>query len=225
MDLYANLWGVALAIVVLMLASASTLTKPPSWLAELITPSEWRAIVYKSIAVGGLVSLAVAIASPVKSLHSGFIPLAFGLMAYAAYQASYTDPLYRKADRRPLNGMLFVLLPLSLYSVGVAAADQTLLVTLICYLFVFAALFFVPAVGDSDVRALLLLVAGFVPIFGAVGLGFALGAALGTAIVYAVANSLLRKKTLKGLGKLSLPMVPLILWPSLATGVLLLMRG
>ena len=225
MDLYANLWGVALTVVLLMLASASTLMRPPIWLSGLLSSREWRVIVYKSIAVGGLVSLAVALISPVKTLHSGFIPFVFGLIAYSAYQASYTDPLYRKADRRPLNIMLFVLVPLSLYNVGVAANDQSLLMILICYLFVFAALFFAPAIGDSDVRALLLLTAAFVPIFGAMGLGFALTAVLGTTIVYAVGNSLAQKKTLKGLGKLSLPMVPLILWPSLATGVFLLLRG
>lgn len=134
------------------------------------------------------------------------------LLVYATVLSTWSDTVARKVDSRPLN-MLIAAGVLS--GLNMIPGDSSLMY--IVALLMCLTLFFLPVMGMSDVRAIIATVAILYPLGG----GFVMISILATvvlALAYGVVYSLLKRQDIiatLAFDNLSVPLVPLLLWPVL----------
>lgn len=188
----------------------------PSWLEEdTYLDENWRKIANQAIAAGAVavvVGLLISLAFGLRGQAAAF----GGPIAFAVVQSFYTDLRVRYADR----WILRVAMVSSLFAGSLVLALHGTELDWVIYLSAAAVAFALglfPGVGQSDGRAFTILVLATYPTIGIMGLQTALvGMVIAIAAYYGISSAIKKEFTFKGLmTKVSFPMVPLILAPTL----------
>lgn len=205
----------ALAVVMPVLLGVLSIVREPKWILEGKLAPYWKKINLLSIALGiGFAILAWFIYSPFGVEVQALAALLVSLMAFCLTQMSFTDFSQRYADRRVLNTSNLVA-----FAVGGSfiwmALGQTIFLVYMIMLLAATVVIFIPNIGASDGRALQLVVLGSVPLVGLVGFQWGLMFFMVTLLLYGIGNAIYEKSWKALVGKRSLPLVPLIIFPFL----------
>lgn len=204
----------AIAFVAPLVLTIFSIKFPPEWVKDSIVEPKWV-----KLNLFGLVSASLMMII-VGFIYSGFITqysfmavLSIGVLVYTLTQTAVTDFTFRLADRRLLR-----LANLFSASAGIwflaSYTNKTMLLTYVLLFLFFSMMLFIPNLGQSDARALQLVVLSAMPVIGlqSFQIGFLIAAI--TIILYGITKSLKENGNLSGLfTKLSLPLVPFIIAP------------
>lgn len=196
-------------VIVVSLAIAATL-KTPEWAEDR---EKWKKVkLYSSFFV--LVAWIVF-----ASFGLSFIGAAVSPIVFALAQSAYSDFVYRKVDRRMLWATFSgTFIPAVIH---LASANPEALWGYALVLSISSIPYFLKDssgrkfLGESDTRALMISVLFLFGGFGMAGVNFFLVSVASLLLLYGVFVSL-KSKSFSGFGKISVPAVPIILFPALA---------
>lgn len=188
-----------------------SLRYPPTWVTEGALSLKWGPLNVLALSLSvSLMILAGFIYSSFAIEYVFIAVLSTGVMSFVAVQTFATDFVLRKADRRLLRMANFVSAVAGLWFLSNYTDHTTVLVYVLLFL-CFSLLMFVPQLGQSDTRALQLVILSSIPVIG-IG-GFQAGMIL-VAIFVVIYGLIKSRKSLSSLlTKISTPLVPLIIAP------------
>lgn len=207
---------IAIGVIAVAVQGAVSYRYRPSWLNEdQYLSDNWRKIANQSIiagALGVLAGVVVTLAFDLRGQAAAF----GGPIAFAVAQSFHTDFRVRYVDR----WILRVAMLSSLATGCVVLALHGIELDWVIYLAAAVVAFgvgFLPGIGESDGRAFTILALSVYPTIGVLGFQVALiGMVIALALYYIITSIRTKSLTLKGLmTKVSFPMVPLILAPTL----------
>lgn len=215
---------VIVAVLPILLLAFSWKVRPV-WLQESDLQPKWSKILIQSTAISYLVGMIVfflsrGIEAPnlIISPSNLFVAMSM-LVSFPILQSIYTDFKHRLVDRFILwatTGLALIFGTYSLYETA-----QSSYIMLISYFMLFAiasVILYVPAIGKSDGRAFQLLIATVFPVTIFSGITTSMILFLVAIVIYGIGVSIKEKDfTIMLKKRISMPMVPLILIPALAT--------
>jgi hypothetical protein len=210
--------ALALIAVVGVVAAltVSALLRSPEWLdRDEVLRSGWKLL----NAVAGTVSLltAIGVSATVSTLTSSTVTItAFGVsvaaLVFVTVQSTLSDFRMRMADRWTLR-----LASVAVGAVGVAEilthGSTDLLVAYAMFTLIAFAFNFIPKLGASDGRALVLVVLASIPTLGLGGFITPMWGMVALAIAYSVVVAIKSKDITVLVKKVSTPLVPMIVAP------------
>lgn len=198
-----------------------SIKKPPSWLPEGKLLPHWKKInLYSLLASVVLASLSyfwihVDFIAEFKIINS----LSISLLTFVFGQTIFTDGWQRLADRRVLRIANVISL---VVGVGFLLIFDTQVMLMIYFLLALLAtiIVFIPMIGNSDGRAIQLIVLSTFPILGLERIQWGLLLFVPIVLIYGLIVSI-KNKSFKGFfTKISVPMVPIMIAPFLAVMLL-----
>lgn len=203
-----------IAFVAPLVLTIFSIKFPPEWVKDSIVEPKWV-----KLNLFGLVSASLMMII-VGFIYSGFIPqysfmavLSIGVLFYTLVQTAVTDFTFRLADRRLLRLANLISASAGIWFLA-SYTNKIMLLTYVLLFLFFSMMLFIPKLGQSDARALQLVVLSAMPVIGlqSFQIGFLVAAI--TIILYGITKSLKENGNLSGLfTKLSLPLVPFIIAP------------
>lgn len=220
------IYTIAMALSILSLAVLSFyhIKFKPEWFSDDDAPEKERTIVrsnwkkYNVIGViSGVIFSAIALIGVNLTGFSQFslyYPAVTAVVTFLAVVSWLTDTNFRLVDRKILRlGFLIIAAFVIAFIIFDGFRSQLYMVIIVL---VFAALmFFVPAMGLSDARAITIMFLAITPFLGGEGLILSIALATIITVIYAVKKEGWKALNIKR--KTSIPMVPLILAPTALT--------
>lgn len=209
-----------LALVVPTALAMFSLRYPPSWKDNGPLAPFWSKINLISLAASVVLAVLTFILYSSHITDYRFIAtLSTALLTFVVGQTLFTDFTQRLADRRILNMANLVSLAAGLWFLN-KYEPQTIPIYLV-YAIVGVAVMFVPSIGDSDGRAITLVVLSAFPIVGAGGMQWGIIGFLAALLIYTFATAIRAKSFKVGfISRMSIPLVPLVIAPFLIIVIL-----
>lgn len=141
-----------------------------------------------------------------------FVVISAALLGFCLIQTFFSDFSQRYASKNVLfscNVILFIL-GLLFYS---HYAEKNYVILYVMFFLFATIVIYLPGIGASDGRAMQLVVATSIPITGFIGFQYGLVLFLLVLFVYGVGRAIVKKSFKELFGKVSLPLVPLIILP------------
>lgn len=212
------MWEILVFVISLLPALGSaifSMIKPPSWLKEGPFLPHWT-----KINIIGIIFSSVLAFFSYFFIHVEFIvefkflySLALSLMGYIFVQTVFTDGWQRLADRRILRVAVVSSLLAGSIFLFVFGNSTMWMVYALMFLLATALIFLHSLIGQSDARAIQLIVAATYPALGLERMQWGILLFVPLILIYGVIMAV-KNKSFKGFfTKISVPMVPLMLAP------------
>lgn len=213
-----SLLAFTLALVVPIAMAVFSLRYPPSWKDKGPLAPFWSKINLLSLAGSAVIALITFFLYRDFVIEYRFIAtFSAAIMTFVFGQTLFTDFAQRLADRR-----LFLIANLSSAIAGflfIREFDPLNMPVYIIYAIIAMIFITVPFMGDSDGRAITLIVLSTFPVLGttgAVGMFLGIVGVLATVLLYATGYAIKHRSfKVAFISKLSVPAVPLMLLPYL----------
>lgn len=218
------LW-IAAALVVPLGTAVWAVRSPPPWVAEGPLAMRWGRV--NTLALGFAAAVAVALTfiygfHGVDFLRMGLVVIAGSSLAFVFLQSLFSDFLQRYAWRWTLNLASAVTGLTGLAYMVAFKPELEIVIYATLGLVATAALFFVRKMGQSDVRAMQLIVFSVFPAWGIIGLQYTLVLFLALVIAFGAGNAWHKRNwRLFFSRKTSVPMVPIFILPALSASFVL----
>lgn len=203
---------IAVFIVPTFLALFS-IKRPPEWIAGGVLAPFWSKISLLSLLISVISALITFFTLSAYMIEFRSVAtLSSAILSFITVQTFFTDFAHRRADRRVLRVANILSLVVGYWFLN--TYDKSNLIFYAVFAISATAVLFVQSIGDSDARALQLVVLSALPVIGIFGMQLGIVGFLILTLAYGVAvaiksrsfKSLLAKKT-------SIPAVPLIVAP------------
>lgn len=209
---------IAVVLVTPGLLLLLSLLKIPQWVKDSVLESSWKRInliAYTSSVVISLANFFIQLRYDVFT--ASMTGLYLSILIFVFGQTVMTDFNLRHADRWVLRLSMVISFAIGLWYFSVVG-DLLMTGIYLVLALLSAILIFVPGLGASDGRAIVLIVCSCLPVLGLQGFQYGFLALLGTIIVYGIYLAL-KHKSLRMIfsNKVSLPMVPILLFPFIVT--------
>lgn len=203
---------IAVFIVPTFLALFS-IKRPPEWIAGGDLAPFWSKINFLSLLLSIVWSLVTFFSLSAYMMEFRAVAtLSSALLSFVAVQTFFTDFTHRRADRRVLRVANILSLIVGYWFLN--TYDKSNLIFYVVFAIAATAVLFVQSVGDSDARAMQLVVLSALPVVGIFGMQLGIVGFL--ALTFAYGGSVaIKNRSLKSLitQKTSIPAVPLIVAP------------
>lgn len=203
---------IAVFIVPTFLALFS-IKRPPEWIAGGALAPFWSKISLLALSVSAVLSAVTFFTLNSYMMEFRAVTtLSSAILSFVTIQTFFTDFAHRRADRRVLR--IANLLSLVVGCWFLNTYDSQLLVFYAVFAIAATATLFVQSIGDSDARALQLIVLSALPALGIAGMKFGIVGFLVLTLLYGIVWAI-KKKSFRSLltKKVSIPAVPLIVAP------------
>lgn len=209
-----SITALSLAVLIPVVLTIFSLRFPPSWKDKGPLAPYWFKINVGSLAASSLVGIGTYFLHQSSVIeYQSLAVFSATVITFIFGQTLFTDFSQRLADRRVLRIAIASSFAIGLWFLS--EFDSENIPVYLIFSIVAFALLFIPAIGDSDGRAAILIVSAALPVItatGIVNLGiFSIAILL---LIYALVVSIM-KKDLKNffVAKLSVPLVPIALAP------------
>lgn len=214
--IFNTIWALGLIIIIASVLMSFSLFYKPFWIDDGPLKTKWNIINICAFIFSIIIGIITYFIHGSFFEESTVMSLSSTVLSFVLVQTLFTDFCQRLADRRLLRIANFI--------VGIAGVwflysyDDTYLTLLYILLFLGATLIvFLPQIGASDGRAMQLVVLGTFPFLLLEGFQIGLIVFLIEILLFGAYHSI-RRKSLRGFWtKISVPMVPLIIFPFLGT--------
>lgn len=203
---------IAVLLVPTFLALFS-IKRPPEWIAGGALAPFWSKINFLSLSISVASALFTFFSLSAYMVEFRFVAaLSAALLGFVAVQTFFTDFAHRKADRRILRVANLLSLAAGYWFLN--TYDKPMLIFYVIFAIAATAMLFVNNIGDSDARALQLVVLSALPVIGISGMKLGIVGFLVLTLTYG-AGLAFKNKSFKMLltKKASIPAVPLIVAP------------
>ena len=203
---------IAVLLVPAFLALFS-IKRPPEWIAGGALAPFWSKINFLSLSISAAAALITFGTLSVYMVEFRSVAtLSAALLSFLTVQTFFTDFAHRKADRRVLR--IANLLSLAAGYWFLNTYDKPTLIFYVVFAIAATAVLFVKGIGDSDARAMQLVVLSALPVIGVSGMQLGIVGFLVLTLIYAAVLAF-KNKSFKMLltKKASIPAVPLIVAP------------
>lgn len=200
----------------LALQTTISLLRKPRWLIEdKSLEANWSRLAIISAIIGLVIMILALAISLSMNLHGQALAFA-GPVGFAVAQSFVTDLRVRYVDRWTLRIAALASLAAGILVLSLYGVESDWVIYLV-FAAVTLGIGFMPGIGDSDGRSFSILVLACYPTAAIPGLKWAFALIIVAVIVYYVVRSIREKNWnfRKLFAKLSFPMVPLILTPTL----------
>lgn len=191
----------------------------PDWVETLNEKkgANWKRFNLIALVSSLLVSVMVILfMSPLEDVSlQALVGATVAAITYAAVQ-SITDLFVRRAYRWTLRAANIIVFALATWYILTSIDSHFYAYYLLCLFFASLSRF-IPSIGQSDTRALLLVFISAIPLVGMQGLYYIYAAFFVIIILYGLIEGAKIKNFNIFKTKISAPMVPLILFPTMAT--------
>jgi len=200
-------------VILVAIVAGYQYLRPPTWMKEKIGKKKWSTVLVVSVTTSLVYSLFFVpfVLSDEHLLNYAAFTLAGASATFLLIQTSYTDYLHRVADRRALNFLTLMNLPLVSWLMIEQQNWFVLIVSagmILLGVFFYLSYYFMERIGTSDIRMMWFVAVAVIPL---IGLNGVVWAALITGVEFIVMAAVVAwiKKTLKA----SFPAVPMLLFP------------
>lgn len=203
---------IAVLIVPTFLALFS-IKRPPEWIAGGVLAPFWRKINFLSLAISFVFTItAILSLNGYKTEFKALVALSSAVLSFISVQTFFTDFNHRKADRRVLRIANAVSLVAGLWFLN--TYNSQMLVFYVVFGVAATATLFLNSFGESDARALQLIVLAGLPVLGITGMKLGVVGFLALTILYGIIWAI-KQRSFRDLltKKVSIPAVPLIVAP------------
>jgi hypothetical protein len=190
-----------------------SIKRPPEWIAGGVLAPFWFKINLLSLSISTVFTLAVFfLFNEYKIEYKAVATLSAAILSFVTVQTTFTDFNHRKADRRVLRIANLTSLIAGFWFLN--TYDKQNLIFFAILAIAATATLFVESIGDSDARALQLVVLSALPVLGISGMQLGIVGFLILSLAYGLVFAV-QKKSFKILmtKKMSIPAVPLIIAP------------
>lgn len=142
---------------------------------------------------------------------NGIALLNVSLLSFCAFQMIFTDFSSRFADRRILRISTIISFLFGIYFSLNTFGTNSIIIYVILFL-IATIVVFIPGIGSSDGRALQLAIATSFPLVGLLGLQWGISVFLVLIVAFGIGNAIFKKDIKIILQKISMPLVPIILF-------------
>lgn len=209
-----SLSAITIAVFVPTALCVFSVRYQPVWVSEGTLSSKWKSLNVLALSLSVLLIISVwFLYSDFNTEYTFMAALSVGTMSFIMVQTFATDFVMRLADRRVLRIANLVSGIAGLWFL-ISYTDKVIVLLYVLFFLFFCVLLFVPKLGQSDARALQLVLLSSMPVIGLEGfqIGFLLVAVF--VVSYGIVKSLKDNGNLSGmLTKMSTPLVPLIIAP------------
>jgi hypothetical protein len=203
---------IAVFIVPTFLALFS-IKRPPEWIAEGALAPFWSKINLLGLLVSAVLSTVTFLTLNSYMMEYRVVAaLSSAILSFVTVQTFFTDFTHRKADRRVLRIANVISLAVGYWFLN--TYDKQSLVFYAVFAIAATAVLFLNNVGESDARALQLIVLSALPVLGIAGMKLGIVGFLALTLIYGIIWAV-KQKSFKLLltKKASIPAVPLIVAP------------
>lgn len=203
---------IAVLLVPTFLALFS-IKRPPEWIAGGALASFWSKINLLSLSISASAALVTFFTLSAYIVEFRYVAtLSAALLCFLTIQTLFTDFAHRKADRRVLRVANILSLAAGYWFLN--TYGKPTLIFYVIFAIAATAVLFVKGIGDSDARAMQLVVLSALPVIGVSGMQLGIIGFLALTLIYG-AWLAFKNKSFKMLltKKASIPAVPLIIAP------------
>jgi hypothetical protein len=190
-----------------------SIKRPPEWIAGGTLAPFWSKISLLALFTSAILSTATFLTlSSYTMEYRAVATLSSAILSFVTVQTFFTDFAHRRADRRVLRVANILSLAVGYWFLN--TYDKQSLVFYVVFAFAATAALFVKSIGDSDARALQLIVLAALPVVGVEGMKLGIVGFLALTVIYGIGWSI-KQKSFRDIltKKMSIPAVPLIVAP------------